>query len=140
MQNSQGTALLLISDAMVCEGMKLLLEDMNFCVISAKSYTSFDGTKLALAIPVLIVISTTQDKDISAFDIIKNIRLDFNQQIPAIFLSYETQASTAADELSDILILPAQIKPGLLRQNISQLLQNTDPEPLSKNTASTKGH
>ncbi|MDH5391795.1 MAG: hypothetical protein OEY11_01290 [Gammaproteobacteria bacterium] len=124
MQIKPDTVILLISDIQVRKGMSLLFEDMGFTVLSASSYFQFDKQSIALAKPVLIVLSMTDDSPLAVENSIETIRNDLHIQIPVICLNSEATIGLNPDLDSDILILPEQIKPKAIRQKVYDMLNN----------------
>lgn len=107
----------------VLRGLTLLLEDMNFNVISSdalQKIAAIDRTKIGA--PDLLVSSLPKEVEKPSINLIKDLRVLFNSQIPAILITSEYDSNNKKINEENIVTISDRAKPGSLRQKIKEIL------------------
>lgn len=124
MHQATQSTILLLSDPLVCEGMRLMLEDMQFTVISANNPTELkNNIATHSTCPELLIFSLMLNNKPS-IELVRNLRHQFDAVIPAILLSGDNQTHPLLITDNNITVLPEQIKPQALRQRIIGITKN----------------
>lgn len=125
MDQHKHSAIVLDSDPQVLKGLVLLLEDMQFKVISANHHAELGNIQGAQTdCPALLLLPFEFDHGHSGIELVTRLRTLFEHHIPAILLSHENGFSPDRFVGEDIVVLSDRIKPKDLRRNISTLLIN----------------
>lgn len=126
MTNATKVALLLMTDPMIREGLKLLLTDMHFNVISTNSVTDLEkqltttnSTPDLILFPLLLDDKLT-DTEEPAIYFVRRLRKRFGVSIPAILLDNELHLQNMIFSDNNLVVLPENIQPSKLRQTITQ--------------------
>ena len=123
MNTTSHTVILMMSDPMFREGLRLLLSDMGFEVVSISSYMALEDILQAnIVTPELLVLPQPLDINTSTIDLVRALREKFNRCIPTTIISAENYLFDSHMEDEDIVILPEQIKPKDLRLQICKTL------------------
>ncbi len=129
MSNSSKIAVLLFNDALIGKGLELLLNDMQFNVISAHSVDELiQQITSATEIPDLILCPLLLTDSRPAIYVVRDLRKLFYRPIPAILLSEESTIIEPLFTDKYLTILPEQIKPSLLREKINQSMTCSEKE------------
>jgi len=127
MTSSSKIAVLLFNDALIGNGLELLLNDMQLSVISAHTVDELNQQiTSATEIPDLILCPLLLAENQPAIYVVRDLRKRFDRSIPAILLSEESTIIESLFTDKCLTILPEQIKPSLLREKINQSM--TCPE------------
>lgn len=122
MDNEPQTVILLISDSLFREGLKLLLEDMHFSVSSSGSYLELEKLLHTCTVtPALLIFPMILNNGKPAIEFVREVRDRFNSCIPVILLRTENSVNQPQVTDSDLTVLPEQIKPKALRQKINEI-------------------
>ena len=125
MDNEPQTVILLISDSLFREGLKLLLEDMHFSVSSSGSYLELEKLLHTYTVtPVLLIFPMILDNGKPAIEFVRELRDRFNNCIPVILLRTDNSVNHPKVTDPDLTVLPEQIKPKALRQKINEIFNN----------------
>lgn len=114
------------SDPQVLKGLILLLEDMNFNVVSASSHHELKKIRVTqTGCPDLFILPFDFNNGNSGTGLANELRAHFNHRIPAILLSHENGLSHTRFVEEGIVVLSDRTKPKDLRRNITAILGNT---------------
>jgi len=125
MDNEPQTVILLISDSLFREGLKLLLEDMHFSVSSSGSYLELEKLLHTYTVtPALLIFPMILNNGKPAIEFVRELRDRFNSCIPVILLRTDSSAKQPKVTDPDLTVLPEQVKPKALRQKINEIFNN----------------
>lgn len=125
MDHAPQTVILLISDSLFREGLKLLLEDMHFSVSSSGSYLEIEKLLHTYTVtPALLIFPMILNNGKPAIEFVRELRDRFNSCIPVILLRTDNSVNHPKVTDSDLTVLPEQIKPKALRQKINEIFNN----------------
>jgi len=127
MSSSLKIAILLFNDALIGKGLELLLKDMQFTVISARSVDELNlQITSATEIPDLLLCPLLLSDKQPAIYVVRDLRRRFDRTIPTILLSEESTITEPLFTDKNLTILPEQLKPATLREKINESI--TCPE------------
>ena len=110
-------------DPQVLKGLTLLLEDMQFTVISSHHPQQLTDPGIAQAdCPDLLILPYELDDGTTGMALAAELRARYKYSIPAILLAHNNDMSHTRFITGDISVLSAQIKPKDLRNTISAIL------------------
>ena len=113
------------SDKQVLKGLTLLLQDMNFNVTSASNYHELEDINMTQADrPDLLVFPFIVESGKSSINLVKGLRISFDSQIPTILIKSENVSNDKQTADSNTMVLSDQVKPGVLRQKINEILDS----------------
>lgn len=126
MPAQKNTVIVLNNDPQVLKGLVLLLEGMQFSVISAVHPDELDNIpQTQTDCPALLLLPFEIDRENSGIDRVNRLRTAFQHRIPAILLSHENGFNHDGFIGKDIVVLSDRIKPKELRRHILTILTNT---------------
>ena len=122
MDQAPQTAILLISDSLFREGLKLLLEDMHFVVSSSGSYLEIEKLLYTFKVaPSLLIFPLILSNGKPAFEFVRKMRNRFESCIPIILLKPDNTVYQSQLTDTDLIVLPEQVRPKVLRQKINEI-------------------
>ena len=125
MQIQKQNVIVIESDPQVLKGLVLLLEDMQFSVISAGHMVDLEIMASTLnECPVLLLLPFETDRQPSGIAQVTRLRALFEHRVPAILLSHENDLGPEKYIDDEILVLSERILPKQLRTTILRILDN----------------
>jgi len=122
MQQPEQTVILLIIDSLVREGLKLLLEGMQFSVIALSTYRDFKQyLSSEINKPALIILPPRLENGLSGFGLVSELQTRFSNTVPLIIFSSDNSLHPSLIANTNYLILPEQTDPKTLRKKIKEI-------------------
>lgn len=124
MQIQKQNVIVMESDPQVLKGLVLLLEDMQFSVISVSSLDTLQkiATKLSASPDLLLFPFEITGK--SGMVLVKYLRDLFAYRIPAILLSYENEFDPEQFVDEEVVVLSGHVNPTQLRNTIKKIIHS----------------
>ncbi len=109
------------NDPQILKGLTLLLEDMSLNVLAATNQKNLE--QINTAWPDLLIFPSQFDNGESGIDLIKNLRVQYNNNIPAILIFTNHHFSQNQENDPGLTLLSDQVRPNVLRQKVKELLE-----------------
>ena len=120
MDNANKNVIVINNDPQILKGLILLLEDMSLNVLSSTNQKILE--QINTACPDLLILPLQFDNGESCIDLINNLRVHFDKNIPAILISTNNNFNNNPENNPSLTLLSDQVKPHVLRQQVKALL------------------
>lgn len=115
--------MLIDGDPLVQEGLKLLLQDMQYDVVVVRNYQALQQLLATNSdCPHLVIAPVVIEQGITGENLINELRLKYKFSIPAILLNDEHREDTALADYHDQIFFCDDLNPVNLRKIITNIL------------------